>query len=290
MPPNVPVQDPENGAPTAPAASAPPDEEELEGTGANEEDTSQEPLDDGGDEEQGGEGAGEDELTRAEREAEEAAKAAEREALRAEVRREIEREAQERERKAQEQAERARLERLYPTTVKTIRDGLRALSPMVAGEDGVPRPLTDEEIEATVLKHVADLNSRVFDSVAIQVFGTLPAAAQDLLPADASAKLIEEGDQKPIGDWLKLFGEHYAEHSEWAKAKAKEHEAAVKAAEARGQRIGRGLPPDQPSQADGRQRAPAKTWAQLQAGYGAGTLTDAEEARYLEMLAEREKR
>lgn len=286
----VPITD-DNETPASPAA-APADrplsditDEELNGWDAD---------DDEGD--AGGEGdddeGGDPDVRTADEEARTAALEAERVRIRQEERQRLE---DERNEAAQAQAREQRTEQLkgsYSSTIANIGTALKNHVVTLQGPDGqlqvrLGDVLSDEALGQLVYSHLGTYNQSVFDAQALEVYGQLGKGAGAVLPKQDMEAFARDFAGKPVGEWLKGFGEAYAKHSDWGKEADADKTAAVKAAEARGVRRGKGMPPEQPTQQGTGGRAPRSTFAQLEAGYGAGTLNEAEEQEYVKQAKER---
>lgn len=261
------------------------DDAELNGWDADDED------DDGG--EAGDSEAGEaDDVAAADADAHEAQLEAERVRIRQEERQRIEDENNERVEAAQRQQRTEQLKGSYSTTIASIGNALKNHTITINGPDGqlqvkLGDVLTDEALGQLVYSHLGTYNQTVRQAEAFEVFSDLGKGAGAALPKEDLDTFAKNYAGKPVGDWLKGFGEAYAKHSQWGKEAEADKTAAVKAAEARGVRRGKGMPPEQPTQQGTGGQAPRRTFAQLEAGYGAGTLNDAEEAEYTKQARER---
>lgn len=232
--------------------------DETEGTPGNSEATLSE-----GTEEANGEataqGSGSDESEEEEDPFEVAYKARlelERERLIAEAQAEAERklraEYEEQRQYAATEEERRRLNESFTDAIKSSRDNLKKLA--IKDADGNEYGLTDEQIEQLVVQPFQRYNATAQQSISQTVYTQLAQAAIDSLPPEARESFSKQAAGKPLDQWLKLFGEHLAPETNFAKQTKKEREVAEKAAEARAlarmQKVG-GTPPQGGSRPEG---------------------------------------
>src|SRR3990167_10047399 len=257
----------------------PPDSEEEEEDGDEEEDEEEE----------------EDEaLAKAEADRLAAEKEATKAALRAEVKAEMEGGTQAAAEASAAEARQTRLQGSYGRTIATVRDSIKAHEVEVEGTEGKVKLklgslLSDDQVNKLVTEHVDKYNEDVLEVQGIQLANDLAAEAKKSLPKEVYDEFVKKVGGKEMSVWLKEYGERYAEHSEWAKTTKAAHDLEKTAQYGRGMRVGRGLDPEQPSTQGADGKSAKKTFKQLEAGYGAGNLTAAEDAEYNRLLAERQK-
>lgn len=209
--------------------------------------------------------------------------------------------AAEREREDEEQAQQAhtqKLASLYSDSEKALTGILDGIGVEIEGQ--VYR--LDKPTRDAILKNLTDFNDGVGGAADLRHREVLTRNLLALAPEDgrdALAKALAKPDMS-YGDFLKAGAEALAKNTNAVKAmgldelielspKAKrEHIERVKAARAGGRTLGQNDPDADPSLSG---QAPAKplTFEQLQAGYAAGTLTDAQDAEYSRLKAERDK-
>lgn len=137
------------------------------------------------------------------------------------------------ERKTREDQEAAqRLYNSFGETVRTVRDNLK--KQQFWDDNGNKRSLTDDEIQELVVNPLARHNLIGEQAASFKVQKALADTALSRLTDEARKDFTEKATGKDLGEWLDHFTEARAGDSDYVKRLKKEHDAAVKAAEARG--------------------------------------------------------
>ena len=155
----------------------------------------------------------------------------ERERIRREVEEQNTTRAREAKRKADEDAEAARYSSSWADAVKEAREKFKGLR--LVDDDERPYTPPDDLFESVVAQPFQKHNAVLEKGVTQQLLTALADNALATLPEDERERFAEVAAGKPLDQWLRLYGEAFAPHTEHAKFTAKEVEAKVKAAEAR---------------------------------------------------------
>lgn len=161
------------------------------------------------------------------------------------LRREFEDQRDQERRQREEEARQSQLLNSFGSTVREVRENLKKLQ--FWDDNGNRRSLTDDEIETLVVKPVARYNLSGRQAEALRLQAELAQEALNTIPESKREQFIKNASNKQLKEWFDHYVETRAESSEWAKRIAKEHEAAVKAAEARGYSKAKGSPASPPS-------------------------------------------
>lgn len=151
--------------------------------------------------------------------------------IRREVRQDIETKQRREQASLNSQANARALQQSFAHATKQAHDMWRQLQ--VFDKDGNPAQLPDTLFEEIVAKPYQGHNATVQQGVASQVLQNLADMALASLPEDAREEFSQRATGKPIDEWLKIYGELRAPHTEYAEMSKKERLAAEKAAEAR---------------------------------------------------------
>lgn len=133
----------------------------------------------------------------------------------------------------------------FGNTVREIRANVKQLRFYDADQNEVE--ISDDVLEEKIVKPLQRYNQTGVNAASTQVLTALSQAALESLPDDARTDFSKRARGKPIKNWLGEYAEVLAPHTNWARAKDAEVEAAVKAAEARGFKRGKTVPSGQPS-------------------------------------------
>ena len=115
-------------------------------------------------------------------------------------------------------------------------------------KDNNPVEIDDKTFEEFVAKPFQRHNSQVQQTVQQRLLNTIADAAVNILPAEVRDDFGKKAAQKPIDQWLRIFAETLAPHTESVKQAQKELDVKVKAAEARGFARGQRNPAGAPKQ------------------------------------------
>jgi hypothetical protein len=163
-----------------------------------------------------------------------------------EARREYSQRLEEDRRAAQEEAQVQQLAQSFGLTVRQVRDNLKNLD-LGWDDQGNKRNLSDEEIQRLVVEPIARYNLVGEQATLARFRQHFAETALDSLPEDVREDFAKKATGKDLKEWFDHYVEARAANSNWAKQRAKEEEARIKAAEARGYQRGQSRPAPPPS-------------------------------------------
>lgn len=170
------------------------------------------------------------------------------------IRREITTEQEARRRRDEQQAAAQRnaqqLSQSFATAVKVARDNWKSLQ--VYDREGNPVQLSDELFERAVAMPFQGHNAVVQQGLTTNLLSNLAQMALESLPEAARNEFTEKATGKPFDEWLRIYRELAAPHTEYATLTKKEREAADKAAAARAKAVTGSRPAGTPKQGNER--------------------------------------
>lgn len=182
------------------------------------------------------------------KEAVEAGISAELPKIREQVRLEIEGEYQKNLQTRRQEEELAQLANSFGSTVREVYQNLNKLE--LYDEDGKRFTFDDNTFQSTIAEPFQKFNQKGFEAAWLQARSAIGEAALKLVPKEEHETFIKAAGGKAPDEWLDTLVNHLAPKSKWAQQVTKDHEAEVKAAEARGIAKGQKMKGAPPSSAE----------------------------------------